>query len=228
MFVGHYGAALALKSVESRASLGLLFLGVQFVDVLFFPLVAAGVERMNIVPGYTESTHFELVYMPYTHSLVASILWSLAVAGVAYAALGRRARRRSIAIVLGASVFSHWVFDLIVHMPDLPLAGDASIKLGFGLWRNAPLTFALEAALLLGGLWLYLRATVARPGSRTGRVGMSALVAMLLALNVYNLFGPPPAAFLEIFVFAMVSYLGLAGITFWLDRQRPPAGVEPG
>ena len=56
MFVGHYGAALALKGAESRASLGLLFLGVQFVDLLFFPWVLAGVERMNIVPGYTEST----------------------------------------------------------------------------------------------------------------------------------------------------------------------------
>ena len=32
MFVGHYG---------------LLFLGVQAVDLLFFPLVASGVERMT-------------------------------------------------------------------------------------------------------------------------------------------------------------------------------------
>ena len=76
MFVGHYGAALALKGAESRASLGLLFLGVHFVDLLFFPLVLVGVERMNIVPGFTESTHFELVYLPYTHSLLASFLWA--------------------------------------------------------------------------------------------------------------------------------------------------------
>jgi hypothetical protein len=76
MFVGHYGAALALNSAERRASLGLLFLGVQFVDILFFPLVAAGVERMSIVPNATASTHFTLDYMPYTHGLVASVAWS--------------------------------------------------------------------------------------------------------------------------------------------------------
>ena len=220
MFVGHYGAALALKGAESRASLGLLFLGVQFVDILFFPLVLAGVEEMNIVPGYTESTHFELSYMPYTHSLLASFLWAALIAGGAFVMLGERVRRRAIAIVLGAAVFSHWVLDLIVHKPDLPLLGEGSTKLGFGLWANAPLTFFLEAVLLLGGLWLYLRATTPKAGSRLGRFGMVGLAVLLIALNVYNLFGPPPAAFTEVFGFAMVSYLGLAGIAFWLDGLR--------
>ena len=110
---------------------------VQFVDILFFPLVLAGVEKMNIVPGYTESTHFELAHMPYTHSLLASFLWAALIADGAF----------------------------IVHTPDLPLMGEASTKSGFGLWNNAPLTFFLEAALLLGGLWLYLRATAPQAGS---------------------------------------------------------------
>lgn len=223
MFVGHYGAALALKGAENRASLGLLFLGVQFVDLLFFPLVLAGVEEMNIVSGYTESTHFELVYMPYTHSLLAFLLWAAVVAGGAYVALGRRPRRRSIAFVLGAAVFSHWVLDVIVHTPDMPVVNDASTKLGLGLWHNALLTFALEAVVLLGGLWLYLRATAPKAGSRMARFGMAGLVVFLIALNIYNIFGPPPAAFMELFGFAMVSYLGLAGIAFWLDGLRTPA-----
>ncbi|MGB5478404.1 MAG: hypothetical protein WBO53_15455 [Thermoanaerobaculia bacterium] len=223
MFVGHYGAALALKGVENRASLGLLFLGVQFVDILFFPLVLAGVERMNIVPGHTESTHFELAYMPFTHSLLASFLWAALIAVGAFAVLGDRPRRRSIAIVLGAAVFSHWVLDFVVHTPDLPLLGDGSTKFGLGLWNSAWLTFFLEAAVLLGGLWLYLRASVPIAGSRLARFGMVGIVVLLIALNVYNLFGPPPAVFLEVFGLAMVSYLGLAGIAFWLDRLRTPA-----
>ena len=76
--------------------------------------------------------------------------------------------------------------------------------------------------MLVGGLWLYLRATVPRSGSRLARFGMVGLVVVLIALNVCNLFGPPPAAFIEVFGLAMVSYLGLAGIAFWLDRLRPP------
>jgi len=78
MFVGHNAASLALKKLEKRASLGVLFLAVQFVDILFFPLVLLGVERLNIVENFTQSTHFELEYMPFTHSLLASILWAAA------------------------------------------------------------------------------------------------------------------------------------------------------
>ena len=58
--------------------------------------------------------------------------------------------------------------------------------------------------------------------ARRGRVISRVLVVILIALNVYNLFGPPPAAFMEVFGLAMVSYLGLAGIAFRLDRLRPP------
>ena len=130
--------------------------------------------------------------------------------------------RRSIAVVLGAAVFSHWVFDVIVHTPDLPLVGDTSTKLGLGLWNNASLTFLLEAALLLGCLCLYLRATAPKAGSRLARFGMAGFVLFLIAFNVYNLFGPPPAAFMEVFGFAMVSYFGLAGIAFRLDGLRIP------
>ena len=76
MFVGHYAASLALKRYEKRASLGVLFIAVQFVDIVFFPLVLLGIERLNIVESFTQSTHFELEYMPYTHSLVAFLIWS--------------------------------------------------------------------------------------------------------------------------------------------------------
>ena len=68
MFVGHYAASLALKGFETRASLGFLFLAVQFVDILFFPLVLLGLERINLIENYTQSTHFELEYMLYVFS----------------------------------------------------------------------------------------------------------------------------------------------------------------
>jgi len=221
MYVGHYGAALALNGVERRASLWLLFLGVQLVDLLFFPFVLMGIERMRIVPGFTDSTHFSLDYMPYTHGLLASVLWSALVFALAYVVLGsRQPRRLAVALVLAASVLSHWLLDLLVHTPDLPLTTDESLKLGLGLWRSAPATFALEAAVLLGGLWLYMRATRPRAGSRRARYGMPVFVAVLLAVNIVNLFGPPPPDFIGLFASAMLTYLGFAAIAYWLDRAR--------
>lgn len=125
----------------------------QFVDILFFPLVLLGIERVNIIENDTQSTHFQLEYMPYTHSLPGSLLW----AAGAYA-LFRWVFMKSqpIALVVAVAVFSHWIFDLVVHTPDLPLWGDASPKVGLGLWHNAIATFALGAYFLFAGVAFWL------------------------------------------------------------------------
>jgi hypothetical protein len=216
MFVGHYAAGLALKKFEKSASLGVLFLAVQFVDILFFPFVLLGLERLNIVENYTQSTHFELEYMPYTHSLLGSVIW----AGAAYA-LFRWVivKKNSVALVVALAVFSHWLFDLIVHTPDLPLWSDASPKLGLGLWQNAIATFALEAALLVAALWLYLRSTSAT--TAVGKYGMGVFVAFLLVVNVVNIFGPPMGDSQGgLAIFALTSYFLFAAVAFWLDAKR--------
>jgi hypothetical protein len=216
VFVGHYAASFALKSVEKKASLGLLFLAVQFVDVLLFTLVLLGIERVNIVENFTESTHFELEYMPYTHSLLATFLG----AGFIYVVFRIIApRNESVALVMGIAVLSHWFLDLIVHTPDLPLWSDASMKLGFGLWNNAIATYLLEAVLLAGGLWLYLRSSPAT--SPVGKHGMVVFVAILLLLNAVNIFAPPlgdSTVFLALS--ALTMYFLFAAVADWLDRRR--------
>ena len=216
MFVGHYAAALALKKFGKRASLGVLFLAVQFVDILFFPFVLLGLERMNIVENFTQSTHFELEFMPYTHSLVASLLW----AGVAYAIFRWLfVKNNSVAVVVALAVFSHWLLDLITHTPDLPLWSNTSLKLGFGLWNNAIATYVVEAALLMLALWLYLRSTLAT--STVGKYGMGVFVVFLLLLNVVNIFGPMQGdSKVVLAVSALTSYFLFAAVAFWLDTKR--------
>ena len=71
MFIGHYGVAFAVKSAEKRIPLWLLFLAVQFVDVLWGVLVLLGVEKARITQEYHGSLPLDLYYMPYTHSLPA-------------------------------------------------------------------------------------------------------------------------------------------------------------
>lgn len=216
MFVGHYAASFALKSFQKKASLGILFLAVQFVDILFFPFVQLGIERMNVVEHFTASTHFELEFMPYTHSLLAFLLW----AGVAYCLFRWVVvKNKSVAFIVALAVFSHWVLDLVVHTPDLPLWSDASPKLGFGLWNNAIATFSLEALLLIAALWLYLRSTSGT--TRVGKYGAVVFVAFLILVNVMNIFGPPMGTDTgAIAISALSSYLLFAAIAFWLDTRR--------
>jgi hypothetical protein len=216
MFVGHYAAGLALKKYEKRASLGVLFLAVQFVDILFFPFVLLGIERINIVENFTQSTHFELEYMPFTHSLVGSLFWA-AVAYIVFRWVV--VKQQGVALVVALAVFSHWLFDLIMHTPDLPIWNDASLKLGLGLWNNSIAAYSLEAALLIGALWLYLKSTTAI--STVGKYGMGIFVVFMLLINIGNVFGPLQSdSKLALAVFALVAYFLFAAIAFWLDKKR--------
>jgi membrane-bound metal-dependent hydrolase YbcI (DUF457 family) len=216
LFVGHYAASLALKKFEKRASLGILFLGVQVVDILFFPFVLLGIERVNIIENYTESTHFQLEYMPFTHSLLGSALWALA----AYALFRWVVvKRHSVALVIALAVFSHWILDFVSHTPDLPLWSDSSLKLGLGLWNSAIATYAVEAALLLGALWLYLKSTTAM--SKGGKYGMTIFVVLMILMNISNIFGPLTTdSKVVMATSALAAYFLFAGVAFWLDKKR--------
>jgi len=216
MFVGHYAASLALKKFEKRASLGMLFLAVQLVDILFFPFVLLGIERVNIIENYTQSTHFQLEYMPYTHSLLGSALWALGAYVIFRWVV---VKSHSVALVIALAVFSHWILDFISHTPDLPLWSDASLKLGLGLWNNAIATYLVEAALLLGALWLYLRSTTAT--SKGGKYGMTVFVVLMILMNLPNIFGPlTDDSKVVMAISALTAYFLFAAIAFWLDRKR--------
>jgi hypothetical protein len=217
MFVGHYGVSYAAKRIDDSIPLWVLFLAVQFLDVVWAPLVLLGIEKVRIVPGITAMNPLDMYYMPYTHSLVAAIAWS-AAAAIAYRlwiGMSRRAGDGSRgAVLVGLAVFSHWLLDLVVHRPDLPLWDDTA-KVGLGLWNQPAVAFALEALLLLGALRLYLKSRPARP------VALVVFGILMLAVQGLVFFGPPPASGAAIASTAIVAYVVFAAVAWWLaDRAR--------
>src|SRR5512134_1968969 len=117
MFVGHFGVALAAKKVAPGPSLGTLVLAALLVDGIWPVFMVLGWEKVEIVPGITAVSPLAFVSYPYTHSLVAGLLWGAALA-VAYFVWRRD---RAGALWLAALVLSHWVLDFISHRPDMPL-----------------------------------------------------------------------------------------------------------
>ena len=214
MFVGHYGVSFAVKSFEKRIPLWLLFIAVQFVDVLWAIFVLTGIEKVRITPGITATNPLDLYYMPYTHSLAAALLWSGA-GFVGYKVA--RGGASHAALLVAAAIFSHWVLDLIVHRPDLPLYDD-TYKMGLGLWNHPALASALEASLLFGGIFLYLRASKAV--SSIGKFGMLVFGVLLLLMQGIIFFGAPPPSPSAAAVTALLSYVVLAGVVYWLEKKR--------
>ncbi|MBS2023886.1 MAG: hypothetical protein JST92_15895 [Deltaproteobacteria bacterium] len=222
MFIGHYGVSLAAKRVEPRLSLGVLFVAVQLLDVLFTIFVLGGVEKLRIVPGFTAVNSYDLYFMPFTHSLVGALLWSAADVALAWVTVAKGLSQRTrAALLVGAAVFSHFVLDVFVHTPDLPVAlSGEGLKLGLGLWRSWPLTLALELVVFAAGALLYSRATAPRKAwSRRATLGFLAFLALLL---VTTPFMPPPKSDVEFAVQALAAYLLLAGLAEVVDRSRGP------
>ncbi len=222
MFVGHYGPSFAIKAARPAIPLWLLFVAVQLVDVAWAVLVLLGVEKVRIVPGITASNPLDLYYMPYTHSLFASIVWSAAAVILVRFLPGMRAGNAGLWV--GAAVFSHWVLDFLVHRPDLPLYDD-TMKVGLGLWNYPIPALVLEAALLFGGMILYLRVTA--PINPVGRFGPPVFGLLMLGIQAYIFFGPPPASPAAAAITALVSYVAFAFVAQVLARQRVHAAAGP-
>ena len=219
MFLAHFAAGFAAKPLAPRTSLG-SFLAAQFIDLLWPTLLALGIEHVRIEPGATRVVPLDFADYPVSHSLVAVIGWAVLVALI-YRALRRYPRG---AWVLGALVISHWLLDLVVHRPDLPLY-PGSVKLGLGLWSSLPATLALELGLFGGGVWLYLRASRAR--DRIGRWALGALIVFLLGIYAANVFGPPPPDAAAIAWAGHAQWL-LVAWAYWIDAHRGALGVQAG
>ncbi|HSM15205.1 MAG TPA: hypothetical protein VLA66_14140 [Thermoanaerobaculia bacterium] len=213
MFAGHFGAGFGAKAAAPRLSLGTLFLAAQFVDLLWPTLLLLGLEQVEIRPGITRVTPLDFVSYPISHSLAMGVVWGLVLGGIVRA-LGRTTRS---AVVVGLAVASHWLLDLIVHRPDLPLAPGLATKVGLGLWGSLPATLAVELVILGAGVAVYLRATRAR--DRAGTIGLWSLVACLLAIELSNLLGPPPPSVTAIAVVGQAQWL-LVAWGYWIDRHR--------
>lgn len=215
MFIGHYGPALAAKPLEKRLPLWLLFVAVQWLDVVWSILVMFHVEKLRIVKGFTQGSSLDLYYMPFTHGLLGALALSTILGAIA--ALFYRERRMAIIVVVAGAVFSHWLLDLVVHVPDLPLLGN-SFKVGFGLWRYLWLSFPLEIGSLVAGAVFYVRAVPSR--ARFGDVYLWLFVAAMALVETYGAFGPEPASPIAEAETALIAYAALAALAGAVDWAR--------
>ncbi len=216
MLLGHYAASLAAKRLSPAVSLGTLFLATQLLDLLWGALVAAGVERVRVVPGITAFTPFDFINYPYSHSLLLGAVWASLFALPIFAA--KRAARG--ALVVWALVVSHWFLDWVTHRRDLPLVpGEGAGLHGLGLWHSVPLTFVVEGLFFALGLRLYLRATRAR--DKIGSYAFWAMVALMVVIYVTSPFMTPPEHPLALGS-SGVLLLVFAGWGHWVDRHREP------
>jgi len=216
MFIGHYGPAFGAKAAVRRVPLWVYFIAVQWLDVIWSILVLKGIEKVRIVPGFTQASALDLYYMPYTHGLFGALALSAIFGGIV--ALFFRGQRGAVFLAVAAAVFSHWLLDLVVHMPDLWIYD--GVKVGFGLWRWMWISLPLELLTLACGAWLYAHFVPAKP---RGNLWLWIFVAAMAGVELYGMFGPPPASAAAEAQTALIAYGALALLAGMVDLTRAKA-----
>lgn len=212
MVIGHFGFGLGAKKFAPKLSLGLIFLAVQFADLLWPTLVLLDIEKVRIQPDDAKFP-LDFIYYPFSHSLLLSVLWA-AIFGLIYWLIKKD---RVTAVILGICVLSHWFLDLIVHKPDLPLYPGSSVLLGFGLWNWPWLTALAEGVLFFIGMFFYLQKTRARNSS--GKWGFWLMIVLLIVGHIAGVLSPPPATVTAIGWGTQALWLYVL-LGFWVDHNR--------
>jgi hypothetical protein len=225
MFLGHYGVAFALKRAEPKLSLGTLFVAAQLLDLLWGIFVLLGWEHARIVPGNTAVTPLEFWDYPISHSLIGALAWSIVAAACYYSWPTRDTTRHwQAAALVGLAVFSHYPLDVLVHLPDLPITGNDSAKLGLGLWNHPVATMVAELLVFGLGLAVYLALRSKRHPVRAGRLAI--LVIVLLGTYFASVYGPLPPNMTAVAVSDIGFILVVAALAAWADRRASTEELE--
>jgi len=214
MFAGHVGAALAIGRVERRVNVGVFVSAALLLDFVLWLFVLLGWESVTI-PANFAGTHQPEFVFPYSHGMLAGIGWS-ALAGAAifmwYPHL-TEGKLRAAALV-GTAVFSHWLLDALVHVPELPLVGAGSMKVGLGLWQSMPVALGAEAFIVVAGLVLFV------PGaglSHARKFSLSVLSLLTLAFTVAGMtVAPPPPSVTAMAVSSLITIIVVCALACWL------------
>ena len=178
MFAGHFGVAAAIKSKTPELPLWSLLVSTQLLDIAYIPFNLAGLDSMKPIGdgGYGKV----IIYAFYTHSFVGALLLSILAACLAGGFWGKKS-----GINIGLVAFSHWLLDLIVHRPDMPILpgnmGNFPL-LGFGLWEFVSASILLEFLLISVGSFLYFRYAIQRSSPKRKGKAIAAGCAMTLFL----------------------------------------------
>ena len=207
MFIGHYAVGFVLKKKSTDIPLWLLFVSVQFVDILAFLFILLGIERITYNPSTNPFLRTMLEYVPYSHSLFANALLSLVVFLIFW-----KFKNKEWGITLSVGVFSHWFIDTLVHAGDMPLFHDR-LKVGLGLWQFSWVAYLLELSVFLLAGYYLLR--------NYKKMKRHVILLVILSVGFSSMFFAPEAKVSSdvASITSLSLYAIFAFLAYWSERE---------
>ena len=119
MYIGHYAVAAALVTLVPASPVTPIAVGVAWPDLVWPVLVFIGREHVTVNRSDPLQRSIRFDSYPFSHSLVLSNVFTL-VPAVIVAFLYDSVL---LGVLFWVATLSHWVLDLVVHLPDLPVLG---------------------------------------------------------------------------------------------------------
>lgn len=214
MGIGHVAVALGAARAAPRLNVGWLVFAAVLADFLLGIFAALGLEHATIPIGYAHK-HYLLFTFPYSHGLLALLIWATIFGFILSRAFGLEGKR--VWLVAALVVLSHFLLDGLVHVAGLPLVGENSPKLGLALWNDMPVELGLETLMALLGLVLYFKLA---GSSSISRYGMAVFIVLVTAMTWSQLAFTTPPKTHELIVSWLVAPLVLSAIAYGLDWKR--------
>ena len=206
MYIGHYAVAAALVTLVPASPVTPIAVGVAWPDLVWPVLVVIGRERVTVNRNDPLQRSIRFDSYPFSHSLVLSNLFTL-VPAVIVAFLYDSVL---LGVLFWVATLSHWVLDLVVHLPDLPILGFGGNDrtLGFGLWRYPRTAFVTEYVFFATVVLLTAR-PAAFVGVLSGGLGLHLLNAnSFFGFSRQNPFSTPTRL-------ALITLVGYVGAIAW-------------
>jgi membrane-bound metal-dependent hydrolase YbcI (DUF457 family) len=136
------------------------------------------------------SVDMNLFDLPWSHSLFMVIIWSILYAILAYFLIYLRnsSQIRIVSLLAGLGVFSHWVFDMLVHNNDMildPFSDPEIILPALYIWQSPIVSFLLELSLIIA-FWGYYFYEMKKQGKlNSNKIFLGLVLLLILHLGFY-------------------------------------------
>jgi hypothetical protein len=165
--INHAATALLINKKWPGVPIIPVLISVQLVEFLWVAFNILGVEITTTKAQVRAVSDIHLIHMPYSHSIAATAVLSIAV----WLVVAKLLKRPGWGVALVVAVSSHIVLDLATHVQDIALLpGMSTPMFGSGLYGFPLLALAIETLYGVWCWWVYR--------------GSTALLAVILALNM--------------------------------------------
>ncbi|KAI0756488.1 hypothetical protein C8Q80DRAFT_1128897 [Daedaleopsis nitida] len=194
MWIAHYASGLIAKPFVPGVPLSLLTLAGALPDVSFLTLQFFGIETFNLDQSLVPRGCFPYSNdYPYSHSLLGMTL-----AGVLLSVIYRQSTSAPVTlkdqVAIVAASMSHFLLEWPSHREDIKITPHDSYQLGAGMFDHTAVTFFVECAIFLAGLWIYtsLAPMSTKTGYKTHKNRLLGIALFMVGAQAHFSFGSAP------------------------------------